>query len=89
MSEDVQGWIFIGVFFLLPGVAGAWIARCKGKNPLLWFLLNALFPPTLMVTIFQKPARAVQGHYRQCPKCSEYSKWRETACKYCQTPLVS
>lgn len=88
MSQEIQGWIFIGVFFLLPGLAGAWIARSKGKNPIIWFVLNGLFPPTLMVTIFQKPARAVPGHYRQCPKCSEYSKWRETTCKYCQTALV-
>lgn len=88
MSDDVKGWIFISVFFVLPGLVGGWIAWSKGRNPLTWLALNMCFPPTLMVTIFQKPVRAVEGHYRQCPKCSEFSKWRETTCKYCQTPLV-
>lgn len=88
MTDDIRGWIFIAVFFLLPGLIGAWIARSKGRNPFTWFLLNFLFPPTLMVTIFQKPLRAVPGHYRQCPKCREFVKWRETVCKYCQTELL-
>lgn len=88
MSDDILGWLFIAVFFLLPGLAGGWIAWTKGRNAILWFFLNCLFPPTLMVTLFQKPLRAVPGHYRQCPKCGEYSKWRENTCKYCQTPLA-
>ncbi len=78
---------FYLVFFVLPGVIGAWIAWTKGRNPLLWLVVNGLFPPTLVVTIFQGPVRPVSGHYRQCPSCKEYSKWRETVCKYCQTEL--
>lgn len=88
MSQEILQFVYIGVFFLLPGATGAWLARTKGRNPLLWFLLNCLFPPTLMVTFFQKPARPVQGHYRQCPKCSEFSKWRETECRFCRTELA-
>jgi len=88
MSNELLQVVYIAGFFGLPGVVGGWIAWTKGRNPLLWFLLNGLFPPTIMITIFQGPVRPVEGHYRQCPKCREYSKWRETACKYCQTPLV-
>ena len=87
MPKEVLEWGFIAVFFLLPGVFGARLAWSKGRNPVIWFLLNGVFPPTLMVTIFQGPVRPVQGHYRQCPKCREYSKWRHTVCRFCQTEL--
>ena len=88
MSHLLQQIAFMGFFFLLPGIIGARLAWSKGRNPLLWFLLNGLFPPTLMITMFQGPKRAVAGHYRQCSKCREYSKWRETVCRYCQTDLA-
>jgi len=88
MSQQFLQAAYIGVFFLLPGIIGFWVARTKGRNPLFWFLLASLFPPTLMVVFFQGPARPVPGHYRQCPKCREYSKWRETVCRFCQTDLI-
>lgn len=88
MPTDITQWGFIVVFFLLPGASGAWIAHTKGRNPFLYFLMNFLFPPTLMVTIFQRPQRPVQGHFRQCPKCSEFSKWKEASCRFCQTSLT-
>lgn len=88
MLQQLQQIAYIGIFFLLPGIAGAWIARTKGRNPLLWFLLNGIFPPTLMITIFQGPVHPVQGHYRKCPKCSAYSKWSESVCRFCQTELT-
>lgn len=89
MSQELMEMGYIGLFFLLPGVIGAWMAYTKGRNPLLWFVISGLFPPTVMLTIFQKPARPVTGHYRQCPKCREYSKWRETVCRFCQTELTA
>jgi hypothetical protein len=88
MSFQLQVIVFVCVFLLPFGIAGAWIARSKGRNPLLWFLLNGLFPPTVMISIFQGPVRPVAGHYRQCPKCHAYSKWRETVCRFCQTDLT-
>jgi hypothetical protein len=87
MPHQLQEFLFVALFFLLPGCIGAWIAHGKGRNFLLWFLINTVFPPTLMITIFQNPVRAVPGHYRQCPKCSEFNKWKEKVCKYCQTEL--
>ena len=89
MSHQLMQFGYIGVFFVLPGIIGGWISRTKGRNPLPWFVLNTLFPPTLMITIFQGPVRAVEGHYRQCSKCREYSKWRETVCRFCQTDLTA
>jgi hypothetical protein len=87
MVHLLQQIAFMGVFFVLPGVMGAWLAHSKGRNPLLWFVINCLFPPTLMISIFQGPKRPVAGYYRQCTKCLEYSKWRETVCRFCQTDL--
>jgi hypothetical protein len=77
----------IFVFFILPGIVGARLAWTKGRNWLGWFLLNCCFPPTMMMVLFQGPLREVPGHYRQCPACREYLKWRETVCKYCRTDL--
>jgi len=89
MSQQWMQLGYIAVFFILPGVAGAWLAWTKGRNPLLWLLINGLFPPTLMITVFQGPVRPVQGHYRRCPKCAAYSKWRELVCRFCQTDLAA
>ena len=87
MAKQWQQIAYMCTFFLVPGIIGGWVARTKGRNPFMWFLLNGIFPPTLMITFFQGPTRPVPGHYKQCPKCREYSKWRETACRFCQTEL--
>lgn len=89
MIEQLQQIAFMVVFFLVPGTIGGWLAWTKGRNAILWFVLNTCFPPTLMITIFQGPVRPVEGHYRQCPKCRAYSKWRETVCRFCQTELTA
>ncbi len=87
MPETVKQFIVIFVFFILPGLVGAWLAGTKGRSRFGWFLLCGFFPPTLMVAIFQGPVREVPGHYRRCRKCAEFIKWREAACKYCGTPI--
>jgi len=88
MPQQLMQVGYIVVFFLVPGIVGAWISWTKGRNPLIWFLINGLFPPTLMIVFFQGPVRPVEGHYRQCSKCREYSKWRESVCRFCQTDLT-
>lgn len=88
MSQQLMQYAYLGIFFLLPGMVGAWLARTKGRNPVFWFIINSLFPPTLMITIFQGPTRPVQGHYRRCPRCAAYSKWRDSSCRFCQTELT-
>ncbi len=83
MSDVLKQVLLIFVFFGIPGIVAAWIAHTKGRNRLGWFLLCFFFPPTMMMLIFQGPLREVVGHYRQCPSCSEFQSWRNTACKYC------
>ncbi len=89
MTHQLLQIAYVAFFFGLPGALGFWLARSKGKNPFVWFIFTFFFPPTLMIIYFQGPARPVTGHYRQCPKCREYSKWRETSCRFCQTDLTS
>jgi hypothetical protein len=87
MLHQLQEAAFWGIFFVGPGCYGAWLSWTKGRNPFIWFFVNGIFPPTLMITIFQGPVRPVPGHYRQCTKCQEYSKWKESVCRFCQTDL--
>lgn len=88
MSQTVQEFLFVLIFFALPGIIGARVAWSKGRNWFGWLLLCFFFPPTLIVCLFQAPLREVPGQYRKCPKCGEYLKWREQTCKYCQAEIV-
>jgi len=89
MSDTLIQIAVIFLLFGLPGLVGGWLAWTKGRNLLGWFLLCFCFPPTLMVILFHKPLREVSGHYRQCPACREFLKWRVTVCKYCNADLAS
>jgi hypothetical protein len=40
----LREYLFIALFFGVPGVLGAWLAHARGKNPLLWGLVSAPFP---------------------------------------------
>jgi hypothetical protein len=62
-------YLFIALFFGLPGLAGAWLARSRGRNPLLWGLLS--------------PDREIQGYFRQCRQCGGIYPWKLTHCRYC------
>jgi hypothetical protein len=78
------------VFFLfcgIPAAAGGWLAANRARSVIGWALLCGLFPVFLLVIYFHKPLREVEGKFRLCPNCREFIKWREPACKYCQTPL--
>ncbi|MEI6209648.1 MAG: hypothetical protein WCP20_22930 [Desulfuromonadales bacterium] len=44
--------IFLLLLFGLPGALGLYLAKRRGKNPLLWGLLSALFPFFLLVLYF-------------------------------------
>lgn len=79
-------YLFIALFFGLPGLAGAWLARSRGKHPLLWGLLSAPFPFCLLILWFHKPDREIQGHFRQCRQCGGIYPWKLTHCRYCGAP---
>lgn len=79
-------YLFVALFFGLPGLAGAWLARSRGKHPLLWGLLSAPFPFCLLILWFHKPDREIQGHFRQCRQCGGIYPWKLTHCRYCGGP---
>ena len=79
-------YLFIAGFFGIPGVAGAWLARTRGKNPLLWGLLSAPFPFFVFVIWFQKPDHEINGHFRKCKACGGVYAWKHASCKFCGTP---
>lgn len=81
-------YLFLALFFGVPGVAAAWLARTRGKNPLLWGVAAAVFPFVLLVIWYHKPDRTVPGHFRKCQTCGSVYAWKLTACKYCGTPRV-
>lgn len=76
-------YVFIAAFFGLPGIAGAWLAHTRGKNPLFWGLLSAPFPFFVFILWFQKPDHEVTGYFRKCSSCGGIYPWKHDACKYC------
>ncbi len=79
-------YLFITAFFGIPGIAGALLARRRGKNPVLWGLLSAPFPFFVFVLWFQKPTEEVPGYFRKCPECGCVYPWKTKVCKYCGRP---
>lgn len=82
----VYEYLFVAVFFGIPGVCGAWLAGTRGKNPLVWGLLSAPFPFFIFVLWFQKPDHEIQGHFRKCLSCGGVYRWKLQACPFCSTP---
>lgn len=79
-------YLFLAVFFGLPGVFGFWLARGRDKNPVIWGLASALFPFVLLVLWYQKPDHEVPGHFRKCASCGAMYAWKHSSCSYCRTP---
>ena len=79
----ITEYLFVAVFFGLPGLAGAWLARSRGKNPLLWGLLSAPFPFFIFILWFQKPDHEIPGHFRKCGQCGSIYPWKRPDCTYC------
>lgn len=50
--------MFLLLLFGLPGALGCYLARRRGKNPLLWGILSAVFPFFLVILHYQyKPLK--------------------------------
>ena len=72
-------------FFILLtilGFVGSIIARKKGRNPLIWFILCVLFP-LLIAVIALFPAMASKGYTKKCLYCAEIIKEDAGFCKHC------
>ncbi len=77
-------YLFIAAFFGIPGLLGGWLARTRGRNPLVWGLLSAPFPFFVFILWFQKPEREVPGYFRKCPACGAVYPWKQETCTYCK-----
>lgn len=80
-------YLFVFAFFGVPGVFGAWLARTRGKNPLVWGLLSAPFPFCIFILWFQKPISEVPGYFRKCLTCGAVYPWKLDSCTYCGAKL--
>jgi hypothetical protein len=55
-STYMNEMIFLLLLFGLPGALGFYLAKRRGKNPLLWGLMSAVFPVFLLVLrYYHKP----------------------------------
>ena len=70
------------ILIVVIGIAGAIIAKPKGRNQLVWFLLCA-FVPLLLIAIALLPSLVTRGVPKQCPHCAEIIKEDAAICKYC------
>ncbi len=70
------------ILIAVVGIIGAILARPKGRSPVLWFLLCAMFP-LLIVAIAMLPSVIAKGINKKCPYCTEIIKEGAVVCKYC------
>ncbi|SNB46582.1 hypothetical protein [Geobacter sp. DSM 9736] len=83
MEGYVQPELLLLLVMSVPGAAGGWLAYNRGRNFIGWCILCALFPVFLLVIYYNKPLREVPGKFKRCRSCSEWLKWRDPVCKYC------
>lgn len=81
--NNIVGPLILILLFVVPAIAGGWLAYGRGRNPLLWGTLCCFFPFFLMAIWFQKPLKEVPGHFRRCQGCGDFIRWQLSGCPYC------
>jgi hypothetical protein len=67
---------------LVAGLAGSILARRKGHNPLLWFILCMLFPLLIVVVLVLPPKERI-GINKKCQFCGEIINADAKVCRHC------
>lgn len=74
------------IIALASGLACAYIARQKGRNPLPWLLYGLVFPVISLVFLLLTsalPEDSPSGRERRCPHCGEMIPAEASRCKHC------
>lgn len=81
-------YLFLTIFFGLPGIAGVVLARRRDKNPFVWGIAAAVFPFCVLILWFQRPDHTVPGAFRKCAACGYVYPWKYQVCRSCEAPAT-
>ena len=71
------------IIFIILGLIGSRVAVYKRRDVILWFILCAIFPPTIIFLLFLKPKILERHEIKQCPFCKAFIRWDAITCEHC------